>query len=131
MKSKRGRDGTPAANRVDRDAPMFKQLLEDLQADTAQRKKATAEREVHRAPDEPIGRCAYCGRELCYDRSYHWMYDEDGQRVRKCKNLRACASKRKKNGQEESYRRAMALFNRTGQEAWLDFESGTKNGRDE
>ena len=37
---------------------------------------------------------------------WHWMWDEFGQRVRKCNNERRCAEHRRKTC-EESYRKAM------------------------
>ena len=52
-------------------------------------------------------RCAYCGIEL-HSGDWHWMWDEFGQRVRKCNNERRCASHRQEIG-EESFRRAVKM----------------------
>lgn len=52
-------------------------------------------------------RCAYCGIKL-YSGEWHWMWDEFGQRVRKCNDERRCATHRR-DISEESFRRAMKL----------------------
>lgn len=50
-------------------------------------------------------RCAFCGRLLdAYE--WHYMYDEFGQRVRKCNNERICSSQRK-TAAEEAFREAL------------------------
>jgi hypothetical protein len=49
-------------------------------------------------------RCAFCGRLLDYG-EWHWMYDEFGQRVKKCNSEAAC-SRQRKDAAEESYRKA-------------------------
>lgn len=61
-------------------------------------------------------RCAYCGRLLdaC---EYHWMYDEFGQCVRKCKNERICSGQRKKAA-EEAFREALR-HNHKGKGYWI------------
>lgn len=51
--------------------------------------------------------CAYCGRKL-YSGQWHWMYDEFGQRVRKCNDERACQENRRPEC-EESFRKAMRM----------------------
>lgn len=49
------------------------------------------------------------------------MYDEDGQRVRKCKWMRRCCERRRQiPGQEESYRRAVLRYGKDGKERWLE-----------
>ncbi len=134
MKHVRGKDRLSPGRQVERDADMFKRLAEDLRAEFSKSKAAdvTREAKAKRADDrKPIGYCAYCGRALYSEQSYHWMYDEDGQRVRKCKDESHCRRKRIETGQKDSYFRAMMLFNRPGREAWLDFESEAKDGRDE
>lgn len=66
------------------------------------------EAELKKVPTAYDGRCAYCGR-LLRKGQYHFMYDEFGQRVRKCNNERMCSQKR--TGQNElSYRKAMRLY---------------------
>ncbi len=102
---------------VEIDAPMFRKLEAELKAERHKEPEA-------RRPGEVIGYCAYCGRPLLYERSYHWMIDEDGQRVRKCKDEKTCRAIRKKHNQTESYRKAAAKFNRPGKERWVDFEVG-------
>lgn len=52
-------------------------------------------------------RCAYCGGEL-YPGEWHWMWDEFGQRVRKCNDERKCQRHRQPEC-EESYRKAMRM----------------------
>lgn len=52
-------------------------------------------------------RCAYCGLEL-HPGNWHWMWDEFGQRVRKCNNERRCAAQRRDIG-EDAFRRAMKM----------------------
>lgn len=52
-------------------------------------------------------RCAYCGLEL-HPGEWHWMWDEFGQRVRKCNDERRCATHRR-DISEESFRRAMKV----------------------
>ena len=39
-----------------------------------------------------FGKCAYCGRNLG-PADWHWMWDEFGQRVRKCNNEYYCIRK--------------------------------------
>ncbi len=107
-------------NRVENDAPMFKRLEAELKA---------SRRPRYTKPGEPIGRCAYCGRSLFYERSFHWMYDEDGQRVRKCNSERDCREVRIEHGHDESYRRAVLRFNRPGKGHWEDIWTKT-NGND-
>lgn len=51
--------------------------------------------------------CAYCGRKL-YSGQWHWMYDEFGQRVRKCNDERACQENRRPEC-EDSFRKAMRM----------------------
>lgn len=70
---------------------------------------------------EPDGRCAYCGKVL-WPGTWHEMYDEFGQLVKKCNNERSCSRKRaKRMGQEESFRRALRYFNSHGTEGkWMD-----------
>lgn len=70
---------------------------------------------------EPIGYCSYCGTALYQPWQFHWMYDEDGQRVRKCKWMRRCCERRRQiPGQEESYRRAVLRYGKDGKERWLE-----------
>lgn len=52
-------------------------------------------------------RCAYCGREL-HPGEWHWMWDEFGQRVRKCNDERACQKNRRPEC-EDSFRKAMRM----------------------
>lgn len=44
-------------------------------------------------------RCAFCGRPLG-SREYHYIYDEFGQRVRKCNDEARCAMHRKEQAEE-------------------------------
>lgn len=68
------------------------------------------------------GRCAYCGREL-YDGHWHWMYDEFGQQVKKCNDERNCHRRRAEiPGMEDSFHRAIRLFNHKGTGKWLESE---------
>lgn len=53
----------------------------------------------------PKIRCSYCGREL-HPGEWHWMRDEFGQRVKKCNNEHACASRRVATA-DEAFRDAM------------------------
>ena len=53
------------------------------------------------------GRCAYCGAPL-RPGQWHWMYDEFGQRVRKCNDERACQKNRRPEC-EDSFRKAMRM----------------------
>ncbi len=46
-----------------------------------------------------LSRCAYCGR-LLGSREYHYIYDEFGQRVRKCNDEERCAMHRKEQAEE-------------------------------
>ena len=70
---------------------------------------------------EPIGYCSYCGTALYQPWQFQWMYDEDGQRVRKCKWMRRCCERRRQiPGQEESYRRAVLRYGKDGKERWLE-----------
>lgn len=52
-----------------------------------------------------FGHCAYCGRELASD-DWHWMWDEFGQRVRKCNNERRCYAGRKPEA-DAAFKRAL------------------------
>ena len=52
-----------------------------------------------------FGKCAYCGRTLG-PADWHWMWDEFGQRVRKCNNERHCYALRKPAA-DAAFRRAM------------------------
>ena len=104
--------------RVEADAPMFRKLEAELKEEWRPGVKTEPTRR------ELIGRCAYCGRPLLYERSYHWMYDEDGQRVRKCNDEKTCKMIRKKHGHAESFHKAAVNFNRPGKEHWVDFEVG-------
>lgn len=53
------------------------------------------------------GRCAYCGK-LVKPGQWHWMYDEFGQRVRKCNDEQACQENRRPEC-EDSFRKAMRM----------------------
>lgn len=50
-------------------------------------------------------RCCYCGRIL-YPDTWHYMWDEYGQRVKKCNNELECYRHRKDRA-EEAYRNAI------------------------
>lgn len=63
------------------------------------------EPEQHTEPHIP--RCSFCGRKL-YPGTWHWMYDEFGQRVRKCNDERTCQENRRPEC-EESFRKAMRM----------------------
>lgn len=65
-----------------------------------------AERELAEKQDVRY-RCAYCGKELAPG-EWHWMYDEFGQRVRKCNDERTCQENRRSEC-EESFRKAMRI----------------------
>lgn len=52
-----------------------------------------------------FGKCAYCGRNLG-TADWHWMWDEFGQRVKKCNNERACYNRRSEIA-EKAFRRAV------------------------
>lgn len=69
-------------------------------------------RRYRKSPREPIviiqnrqqprkakSRCAYCGR-LLGSREYHYIYDEFGQRVRKCNDEAYCRMHRKEQAEE-------------------------------
>lgn len=64
----------------------------------------TGTEQLHTIPlDKPkkkaLSRCAYCGR-LLGSREYHYIYDEFGQRVRKCNDEARCAMHRKEQAEE-------------------------------
>lgn len=81
---------------------------------------------------EPIGYCSYCGTALYQSWQFHWMYDEDGQRVRKCKWMRRCCERRRQiPGQEESYRRAVLRYGKDGKERWLEGFAKEREDEDE
>lgn len=61
---------------------------------------------------EPIGYCSYCGTALYQPWQFHWMYDEDGQRVRKCK-------------------RAVLRYGKDGKERWLESFAEEREDEDE
>ncbi len=69
-------------------------------------------RRYRKSPREPIviiqnrqqprkakSRCAYCGR-LLGSCEYHYVYDEFGQRVRKCNDEAYCQAHRKEQAEE-------------------------------
>lgn len=65
-------------------------------------------------PKMAMSRCAYCGR-LLGSREYHYIYDEFGQRVRKCNDETRCAMHRKEQAEEayiEAIKRNRKLSNR-------------------
>lgn len=72
----------------------------------------------HHSPRVPIlhtspkSRCCYCGRIL-YPDAWHYMWDEYGQRVKKCNDELECYRHRKDRA-EETYRNAIRekQFNR-------------------
>lgn len=82
--------------------------------------KELQERFLNR-PKHFDGRCAYCGC-LVYPGTWHVMYDEFGQLVKKCNDERYCSRKRSKRiGQEESFRQAIRYFNCTHSEGkWME-----------
>ncbi len=132
MQHVRGKHKTPPGIQVERDAVRFKALEAELREEQARKKGKPAEKETKaRSVMEPIGYCAYCHKPLFHERSWRWFYDEDGQRVRKCKYEDYCRKVRKETGQEDSYRRAVVKFNRPGREKWVDFERESEDGRDE
>lgn len=45
-------------------------------------------------------RCAYCGRELFRNGEYRIMYDEFGQRVKKCRNESRCRAGRSQEAED-------------------------------
>lgn len=51
------------------------------------------------APPKIRSRCAYCGR-LLGSCEYHYVYDEFGQRVRKCNDEAYCQAHRKEQAEE-------------------------------
>lgn len=50
-------------------------------------------------PKMAMSRCAYCGR-LFGSHEYHYIYDEFGQRVRKCNDEAYCRMHRKEQAEE-------------------------------
>ncbi len=116
MQHVRGKHKTPPGIQVERDAVRFKALEAELREARAKRK---------------YPRCAYCNEELKNAWDWRWFYDEDGQRVRKCRDEASCRERRKKKGEEDSYRRAVVKFNRPGREKWVDFKREGEDGRDE
>lgn len=65
-------------------------------------------------PKMAMSRCAFCGR-LLGSREYHYIYDEFGQRVRKCNDEARCAMHRKEQAEEayiEAIKRNRKLSNR-------------------
>lgn len=46
-----------------------------------------------------LSRCAFCGR-LLGSCEYHYVYDEFGQRVRKCNDEKRCREHRKEQAEE-------------------------------
>ncbi|MCI1750907.1 MAG: hypothetical protein LKI17_06255 [Megasphaera cerevisiae] len=52
-------------------------------------------------------RCAFCGRLLgAYE--WHWIWDEFGQRCRKCNDEKECY-RRRRSAAEAAYRKAIRL----------------------
>lgn len=50
-------------------------------------------------PKKSLSRCAFCGR-LFGSHEYHYIYDEFGQRVRKCNDEAYCRMHRKEQAEE-------------------------------
>lgn len=124
------RNRTHPGKQVENDAAMFKKLEEELRAARSEKPRNPPKKEKSHLL--PIGRCAYCGKLLYHERSFHWMIDEDGQRVRKCNDEIYCRKVRREiAGQAESFHRAATKFNRPGREKWIDFCKEKRNDRDE
>nr|DAX50925.1 MAG TPA: HNH endonuclease [Caudoviricetes sp.] len=51
-------------------------------------------------PRESASRCAFCGRPLFRESAWHWIYDEFGQRVKKCNNEALCRECRSQEGED-------------------------------
>lgn len=49
---------------------------------------------------KPASRCAFCGRPLFRESALHWIYDEYGQRVKKCNNEAICRECRSQEGED-------------------------------
>ena len=49
---------------------------------------------------KPVSRCSFCGRPLFRESSWHWIYDEFGQRVKKCNNEAICRECRSQEGED-------------------------------
>ena len=47
-----------------------------------------------------VSRCAFCGRPLFRESAWHWIYDEFGQRVKKCNNESICRECRSQEGED-------------------------------
>lgn len=58
-------------------------------------------------PSRYYGTCAYCGRRLGPN-NWHWMWDEFGQRVKKCNNERRCYDGRSRES-SEAFKRAFRI----------------------
>ena len=56
--------------------------------------------EKNHKPRESVSRCAFCGRPLFRESAWHWMYDEFGQRVKKCNNEAICRECRSQEGED-------------------------------
>lgn len=56
--------------------------------------------EKNNKPRESTSRCAFCGRPLFRESAWHWMYDEFGQRVKKCNNEAICRECRSQEGED-------------------------------
>lgn len=118
---------------IDQHDAELKKLAEELKEEQAQ-KKAGTPGEAPKKEEGPrlIGRCAYCGCGLFHERAFHWIYDEDGQRVRKCNDEKHCRRARKKiPKQEDSFRRAVMRYSSQGKGAWVDFGEEQGADRDE
>ncbi len=118
---------------IDQHDAELKKLAAELKEEQAQ-KKAGTPGEAPKKEEGPrlIGRCAYCGRGLFHERAFHWIYDEDGQRVRKCNDEKHCRRVRKKiPKQEDSFCRAVMRYGSQGKGAWVDFGEEQGTDRDE
>lgn len=56
--------------------------------------------EKNNKPRESVSRCAFCGRPLFRESAWHWMYDEFGQKVKKCNNEAICRECRSQEGED-------------------------------
>lgn len=58
-------------------------------------------------PKKALSRCAFCGRLLGVS-TFHYVWDEFGQQVKKCNDGWTCR-RRRKTAAEKAYRRAMKI----------------------
>lgn len=67
-------------------------------------------------PKKARSRCAFCGRLLGVH-TWHWVWDEFGQKVKKCNDEWTCRHRRK-DAAEKAYRNALIRSRAYGRPFW-------------